>query len=81
MVLLGADWQTMKYCPCGDKLLLIRSHGEHSTLLSLLLCCGPVTDVCLIADVGRVVALRQGCSEFALAQDKETKLIPLYKGE
>lgn len=36
---------------------------------------------CVIADVGRVVALRQGCSEFALAQDKETKLIPLYKGE
>lgn len=48
VVLLGTDWQTVKYCPCGGKLLLIRSHGEHSTLLSLLLCCGPVTDVSLL---------------------------------
>lgn len=39
VVLLGTDWQTMKYCPCRGKLLLIRSRGEHLTLLSLLLYC------------------------------------------
>lgn len=77
VVMLVTDWQTMKYCPCGVRLLLIRFHGECLTLLSLLWLCNR----CLTADVGQVVALRQGCYEFALAQDKETKLILLFKGE
>lgn len=35
----------------------------------------------LSAIVGQVAALRQGCSEFAPTQDKETNLILRYEGE